>query len=69
MIVGSAPPLGDWSSWMTESDRERAERHERERIADAERYEKERKEAHDRHERERRAEQERREREKDADQA
>lgn len=45
-----------------ETDRERAERHERERIEEAERYERERKEAHERHERERKEDQERQER-------
>jgi hypothetical protein len=43
-----------------ETDRERAERHERERLEEGERDEKERKESHERHERERKEEQERR---------
>jgi hypothetical protein len=49
-----------------ETDRERAERHERERLEEAERYEKERKDSHERHERERKEDHERRDRE-DAD--
>ncbi len=52
-----------------ETERERAERHERERIADSERHERERKEAHERHERQRLEEQERRKGKGDADQA
>ena len=53
---------------MAETDEERAERHERERIADAERHERERREAHESHELERREEQERRAGKDDADQ-
>lgn len=43
-----------------ETDEERAERHERERIEAGERYERERIEAGERHDRERKEEQERR---------
>lgn len=39
-----------------ETERERAERHERERIEEHDRHERERKEEHERHERERRGE-------------
>lgn len=49
---------------MAETDQERAERHERERIEANERHERERKEAHDRHEEERKAARARREEER-----
>lgn len=52
-----------------ETDDERAERHDRERLEAGERYERERLESHERHERERKEEQEGRERDEDAGQA
>ncbi len=47
-----------------ETDRERAERHERERVESAERHERERREESDRYEKERKEDRERRERER-----
>lgn len=51
-----------------ETEGERAERHERERIEAGERYEQERKDSHERHERERKEDRDERERDDAGDQ-
>ena len=52
-----------------ETENQRADRHEKERLEAGERYERERLESHERHEQQRKEEQEERERDKGAGQA
>lgn len=62
-MMGGEPPQNRPSEYLVETDQERAERNERERIEANERYERKRLEERERADRERKAERERYEQE------